>query len=111
MPKAVMIVWSNPGEGADEGEYNSWYDSVHAKDVLKIPGFLSCTRFKLSEAQFGPIDAPGNYLAVYEVDMEDLSDVPKRLGEAFAAGELPMSDVLAPGPMLIAEEVAPRRTA
>jgi hypothetical protein len=96
MPKAVMIVWSNPGEGADEGEYNSWYDSVHAKDVLKIPGFLSCTRFKLSEAQFGPIDAPGNYLAVYEV---------------FAAGELPMSDVLAPGPMLIAEEVAPRRTA
>jgi len=111
MPKAVMIVWSNPGEGADEGEYNSWYDSVHAKDVLKIPGFLSCTRFKLSEAQFGTIDAPGNYLAVYEVDMEDLSDVPKRLGEAFAAGELPMSDVLAPGPMLIAEEVAPRRTA
>lgn len=110
MPKAVMVVWSNPAEGADEGAYNSWYNSVHAPDVLKIPGFLSCTRYKLADAQFGPVDTPGSYVAIYEVEMDDLADVPKRLGDAFAAGELPMSDLLAPGPMIIAEEVSPRTT-
>lgn len=111
MPKAVMIVWSDPSEGADEGEYNRWYDEVHVVDVLRIPGFVGCTRYRLADAQFGPVDTPGRYVALYEVDVDDLSAVPQRMGEAFAAGELPMSDVIAPGPIVVAEQVMERRSA
>jgi hypothetical protein len=112
MPKATMVVWTNPAEGADEAEFNRWYDEVHVRDVLKLDGFLSCTRYKVADAQFGPADTPGRYVAHYEVEVDDLAQIPKVMGEAFMAGELPMrEDLLVPGPILIAEQVSPTQTA
>ena len=107
MPKATMVVWSNPTEGADEDEYNRWYDEVHAKDVLKLQGFTSCRRFRLADAQFGPVETPGRYLAVYEADVDDVASIPSLFADAFVAGELPMrDDLLAPGPIVLLEEVS-----
>lgn len=104
MPKALMLVWSDPSDPAREEEYNTWYDSQHIPDVLQIPGFHACTRYKVSDAQFGPVDTPASYLAVYEVDADDLSTIPAQMGEAFAAGKLPTSDVITPGAIVILEQ-------
>lgn len=110
MPKALMAVWSDPSDPAKEAEYNAWYASTHIPDVLKIPGFVACTRYKVAEAQFGPVETPGSYVALYELDVADLATVPEAMGKAFAAGELPMSDTIAPGPIVLLEEAAPRQT-
>ena len=109
MSKPVMVVWSNPSDPAREDEFNEWYDGVHVPDVLKIPGILSCTRYKLSDTQFGPVETPGTYVAYYEVDPEKLAGIPAAFGEAFVAGELPMSDVMAPGPIVLLEAVSEHR--
>jgi hypothetical protein len=106
MPKARMIVWSNPSEPSREDEFNKWYDTTHAPDVLKLAPFTSVQRFKVSDAQFGPVDTPGSYLAVYDVDTEDLNQIPQIMMDAFTSGALPMNDVLVPGPIVILEEAS-----
>lgn len=107
MPKATLLVWSNPTDGADEADYNQWYDDVHARDVLKLEGFTACRRLKVADAQFGPVETPGRYVALYEVEVDDLASVPSLMADAFVAGELPMrEDLLAPGPIVLLEAVS-----
>jgi hypothetical protein len=106
MPKARMIVWSNPSDPSREDEFNKWYDTTHAPDVLKLAPFTSVQRFKVSEVQFGPVETPGSYVAVYDVDTDDLSAIPQIMGNAFVKGELPMNDVIVPGPIVILEEAS-----
>jgi hypothetical protein len=106
MPKAIMLVWSNPSEPSREDEYNKWYDSEHIPDVLKIPAFTGATRYKVSEAQFGPVNTPAQYIAIYEVDTDDLTAIPQIMADAFASGELPVSDVLVPSDLLIFEQAS-----
>jgi uncharacterized protein (TIGR02118 family) len=108
MPKALMAVWSDPSDPASEAEYNAWYESTHIPDVLKIPGFVACTRYKVAETQFGPVPTPASYVAFYEIEVDDLSSVPEAMGKAFAAGELPMSDSITPGPIVLFEQAAGR---
>ena len=110
MPKAIMVVWSDPSDPAREDEYNKWYDSTHGPDVLQVPGFVACTRYKVSDAQFGPVDTPGSYVAYYEVETDDLTSIPAAMGEAVAAGKIPMSDVITPGPIVLLEQVSERLT-
>lgn len=105
MPKALMAVWSDPSDPAKEAEYNAWYNSTHIPDVLKVPGFVGCRRFKVAEAQFGPVPTPASYVAFYELDVDDLATVPAAMGAAFAAGELPMSDSMTAGPIVLFEQV------
>jgi hypothetical protein len=107
MAKAVMVVWSNPASPDREAEFNEWYDTVHARDVLdNVEGIVSCTRYKVAEAQFGEQELPGSYVAYYDVDTDDLAQVPVRFLEAFTAGKLPMNDVLVPGPIVLLDEVS-----
>jgi hypothetical protein len=110
MPKAIMAVWSDPSDPSREDEYNQWYDSTHVPDVLKVPGFVAATRYKVADTQFGPVDTPGRYIALYEVEVDDLAEIPAGMMNAFAANELPMSDAIAPGPITILEQVSDRLT-
>jgi hypothetical protein len=107
MAKAVMVVWSSPVSPEREAEFNEWYDTVHARDVLdNVEGVSACTRYKVAQAQFGEQELPGSYVAYYDVDTDDLSQIPVRFGEAFVAGKLPMSDVIVPGPIVLLDEVS-----
>jgi hypothetical protein len=102
-----MIVWSSPAEGADDAEYNRWYDNVHVRDVLDLEGFTSCRRFRVANAQFGLVNTPGRYFAIYETDVEDLSCIPDMCAAAVAAGEMPMRwDLFSPGDIVLLEPVS-----
>ena len=48
MPRFLLIAINGPtsGEG-DEEAYNSWYDEVHAADLMSITGAQSVRRFKI----------------------------------------------------------------
>lgn len=79
MDKYVLVVLTNPVAGREE-EFNSWYNNQHVPDVLKIPGFRSAQRFKLAQ----PDGSPYKYLALYEVETDDLArtlgELPARAG-------------------------------
>jgi hypothetical protein len=54
-----------PGREAD---YDTWYDNIHVKEVLALPGFLSCQRYTRSAAG-SPSD--GECVSLYEVETDD----------------------------------------
>lgn len=115
MPKAVLLVLTNPSDPDHEEEFNEWYTNTHLPDLLAIDGFVGATRYRLSETQLAPSGEGGKhrYLAIYEIDSDDLAVTMKNLREA-AAGGMVISEALdtstPPGTFLF-EEIAPRQGA
>ena len=71
MAKHTLVVLANAVEGTDD-QFNDWYNNTHLSDVLKLSGFVAAQRFALSGTQLGGGKAPYGYLALYEVETEDL---------------------------------------
>jgi hypothetical protein len=91
MAKHVLVVLSNATDGADE-EFNRWYNGVHIPDVLKVKGFAAAQRFRIADAQMGPAATPYGYLALYEVETDDLAATASALSSG--AGEMVISPTL-----------------
>jgi hypothetical protein len=103
MPKGVFIVQSNPADPSRDAEYNEWYDNVHLADVKKVPGIVGARRFKTLTP-----GAAHSYVAIYEVDADDVQGVMDAIGKASANGALPLSDALQLNPppgMTLCEEI------
>lgn len=68
-----MVVLTEATSEDEEAEFNDWYDNTHLADVLKIPGFVAATRYRLSDAQpEGSNPATNKYLAIYEIESDDI---------------------------------------
>jgi hypothetical protein len=61
---ALLIVRSNVVPALEE-EYNRWYNEVHLRDMLNVPGVLTARRY------VSLIDEP-KYAAVYELEDENV---------------------------------------
>ncbi|MFC4001885.1 hypothetical protein ACFS2C_14205 [Prauserella oleivorans] len=92
MPKGIVYVETRPSSPEREAEFNEWYDQVHLPEVCALPGFLAGRRF-------APLGDGGPYIAVYEVEADDLNDVVAGLFRALQEGKLNMSDALQTEPM------------
>ena len=107
MPKAVMVVLSGPSDPSREDEYNEWYGNVHVPEVCAIPGFVGARRFKVSDAGLSPVDATAPaYLAIYELDSEDIAATCKEVMVRAGDGRIHMSDALSmdPPPSMVVYE-------
>ncbi len=62
----------------DEAELNRWYDTEHVPEKLATPGFRSAARYRSTEA-------PGRYLAVYELDDPATVTSPAYLGQPMSS--------------------------
>ena len=80
MEKHYLLFFSNPVDGRED-EYNKWYPDTHLQDVVKVTGFVSSQRFELSEAQM-QAEMPYRYLAVYEIETDDIQSAIDALGKA-----------------------------
>jgi hypothetical protein len=90
----ILLVYSSPKSPEREDEYNSWYNDFHLRQILKLPGFVAITRYKLSRTQtewYPPmVNTPQwpygihSYLAIYELDR---SADPAALFSAVRQGE------------------------
>jgi hypothetical protein len=87
--KAVLIVHSRPVEASREDEFNKWYDEVHIPDVTSVAGVVSGRRFKKAA---GADDGGYPYLAIYELDTEDVGATMKELVDRTADGTFVMSE-------------------
>ena len=76
--KHVVVVLTEPTTGREE-EFNDYYENLHIDEVLATTGWLSGQRFKLSEETGTSCPLP--YLAFYEVEADDASDVLATLNE------------------------------
>jgi len=88
-----LVVFTEPVAGKED-EYNDWYNRVHLGDVLSVDGFVAAQRFALSDTQIGEggAQAPSRYLAIYEIEAEDLSDALDKLNAG--SGTMHISDAL-----------------
>ena len=58
---------------AREDEFREWYDDTHLPDVLRTPGFVSATRYRIKEFRNGR----GKYLAIYGIETDDIENTMK----------------------------------
>ncbi len=110
MPRAVLLAFTAPKTHAQTDEYNDWYDNVHLDDVLAVPGVLSAARYRLSDEQFPADDAPAPYVAIYEIEADDLSAIGHEMDAAHQRGDMPVSGALHVGPVFVYELITEPRT-
>jgi hypothetical protein len=91
MPKGILLVETRPRDPADLDGYHAWYDGPHLDEVLRVEGVTAARRF-------APVDGEGPFVAVYEIEADDLAAVVARLRAASAASRAPAADVLATDP-------------
>jgi hypothetical protein len=91
MPKYKMVVLSNPVEGRED-DYNDWYQNVHLGELTALPGFKSGQRFRLARSLVEGESHP--YLALYEIETDDIDAVLDHLRTVAENKLLTMSDAL-----------------
>ncbi len=94
MPKAILLVQSSPTSPDREDEYNDWYDNVHLDEVCSIPGFVGARRYKLSDTNIVAPEGALPYLAIYEIESDDLAATLNELVVRGGGGQLNMSDAI-----------------
>ncbi len=93
MAKYTLVVLSNPTSGK-EAEFNEWYDKVHVPDVLRVPGFVAAQRFKLGGPQLNDAPRPHRYLALYEIETDDIQASMDELRRRVGTAEMVISDAI-----------------
>jgi hypothetical protein len=78
MTEYIQTVVTAPVVGRED-EFNRWYEDTHLPEVLRVPGFVAGRRYALTGP--GAADGP-RFLAVYEIETEDLAATLAALGAA-----------------------------
>ena len=91
MAKYSMVVQSKALDGKD-AEYNEWYDNQHFGDICAIPGVTGGRRLEHAMTLSGE---PGHkYLAIYDIETDDIGALMAEMGRRGAEGLMPISDAL-----------------
>jgi hypothetical protein len=89
---AIMLALTNPVAGR-EAEFNTWYDDVHVKDLVAVPGIVAAQRYIVVPSS-DATSAPYQYLTIYRTEGSAES---VRANLASTRGRRVISDALAPG--------------
>jgi hypothetical protein len=94
MAKYTFVVLTNPTP-RQEAEYNRWYNEQHIPDVLQARGFVCAQRFRLADTQMGgDNNKPYKYLALYEIETDDLKATLEDLAARRGTPDMVMSDAI-----------------
>ena len=101
MAKGIMVVQAAPVSPDREDEFNDWYDNVHVPEICSVPGFVSARRYRAADGS--------GYLAVYEIEADDLSGPPALWRARSAAGQATGTTALRrdPPPVVTVYELLP----
>jgi hypothetical protein len=87
MPRGIMYVETMPISPDREADYHEWYNDTHLAEILSVEGIVSARRF-------APIDGNGPFVAIYELDCDDLDAAVGRLAELGASGQMSSVELL-----------------
>ena len=94
MPRFSFLVFTNPTDGSD-AEFNRWYDEVHIRDVLDIPGFVAARRFRVQQSNSKVDGLPvWRYAAIYEMDCDDPEVAFQQIRERARTPRMSISEAL-----------------
>jgi hypothetical protein len=85
MPKCKLIALTTPAPGK-EAEYHDWYQNTHLPEMVSFPGAVGAQRFKLVAKLMGA--DPNQYLAIYDIEVDDPGAFLATVGQAAAAGKM-----------------------
>ena len=91
MPKGIMYVETMPVSPDRVEEYHNWYNDTHLAQITSVDGIVSARRF-------APADGEGPFIAIYELDCDDLDGAVQRLSELAATGKMTGMENLAMEP-------------
>jgi hypothetical protein len=63
----IILALTNVVSGR-EAEFNQWYDEVHVKDLVAVPGIGAAQRYRVVSASNMPAP-PYEYLSIYRTDV------------------------------------------
>jgi EthD domain len=110
MAKALFLAWSSPVDEASEAEFESWYEGTHIPQVrAAIPAVSAVHRYRAADVPASPGAPAHRYLAVYELDTDDVAGAMAALGAAAAGGHLdqtPTMDTTVNPPVLLCYQAA-----
>ena len=102
MPKAKFVVYTRPKSPDREDEYNEWYNETHLPELRTLPGFTGARRYKVSRGTKGPEGVDSSlpeYMAIYDIEADDLQAVFDGLSRAAAAATIHVADVIQTDPL------------
>jgi hypothetical protein len=81
MARGIIYLQTMPVSPDKEAEYHKWYNETHLAEICSVDGVVWARRF-------APTDGEGPFVAIYELDCDDLDAVVQRLGELGASGTM-----------------------
>ncbi|MFN8226207.1 MAG: hypothetical protein U0R18_05730 [Mycobacterium sp.] len=81
MARGIIYLETRPSSADCEAEYHDWYNDTHLAEICSVEGITAARRF-------APIDGQGPFIAIYELDCDDLDAVVGRLQEFGASGKM-----------------------
>jgi hypothetical protein len=75
MAKGILYVESRPDSPEQAAAYHKWYEQIHMPEMIGIEGFVSARRF-------ASLPDTGSFVAIYEIDADDIGAVAARLEAA-----------------------------
>lgn len=97
--KYNLIALTNPLPGQEKA-FNDWYTDVHLADVLRLPGVVAAQRFRMSDTQHRPGPFEYAYMAIYEIESDDIQITLDKLSEVSGTDAMPLSPALSPDRMV-----------
>lgn len=67
-----MLVETWPASAERAAAYHQWYNETHMRETVGVDGFVSARRF-------APVGHDGPFIAVYEIDADDIEEARDRL--------------------------------
>jgi hypothetical protein len=96
-------VQSDPSSAEREAEYNDWYSKTHLGELCAIPGIVAARRYRVHDAGIpGSDSSPQKYLAIYELEADDVGAPIDELQKRAADGKIELSGALQMSPPPVA---------
>ena len=113
MGRYKLLVLTNAVNGRDD-EFNQWYNNQHIPDALDVPGYVAAQRFRIADVQMaGAPASQWRYLAIYEIETDDLKATMNESMSRAGTERMPQSDAAdhASSAIFAATPIGPRLTA
>lgn len=92
MAKALLLAWASPASQESDAEFEQWYEHTHIPQVrAAIPSIGPVSRYALVDPEAG---GQTRFLAVYEMDDDDIPSAAAALGDGVGSGRIQMSESL-----------------
>lgn len=94
MARGLFLAWSSPVDDESDAAFNSWYENTHIPQVRTAIGSVTAVhRYRTADLP-GGMQPAHRYLAVYEMDSDDIPAAAAALAAASGAGRLEMTPAM-----------------